>query len=244
MDAARIAPYDWWNEALHGFAGEGAAAAASVSNAACYGEGDNRTCATSFPAHITTASSFNRSLVRAGDACTRAATGNTLLLAGRANSTACNADRSVRVCARSLLVRPMRSGPPSVLKPASSVTSARVASRSGRPTSTSFAIRAGVAVRPSVLRDSGCTYVSRTFLGCRFRSTPPPFPRSRHACRFCCLVAGQETPGEDPTVNANWAEDFVGGFQAPEASGEPGGDNTADGSSQLKVRSLAAGCEG
>ena len=27
------------------------------------------------------------------------------------------------------------------------------------------------------------------------------------------MNAGQETPGEDPTVNANWAEDFVGGFQ-------------------------------
>jgi hypothetical protein len=63
VDAARIAQYDWWNEALHGFAGEGAAAAASISDAACYGHGDNRTCATSFPAHITTSSSFNRSLV-------------------------------------------------------------------------------------------------------------------------------------------------------------------------------------
>ena len=26
--------------------------------------------------------------------------------------------------------------------------------------------------------------------------------------------AGQETPGEDPTLNADWAEDFVSGFQS------------------------------
>ena len=54
------------NEALHGVAGEGAIAVAGVG--ACFHTGgilSKKKCATSFPAAVTTACSFNRSLVRA-----------------------------------------------------------------------------------------------------------------------------------------------------------------------------------
>ena len=54
------------NEALHGVAGEGAIAVAGIG--ACFHTGGvlgKKKCATSFPAAITTACAFNRSLVRA-----------------------------------------------------------------------------------------------------------------------------------------------------------------------------------
>ena len=61
-----IAKYDWWNEALHGVAGDGAASA-GLSIGACFSQGLLRPkkCATSFPAAITTASAFNTTLMRA-----------------------------------------------------------------------------------------------------------------------------------------------------------------------------------
>eukprot|EP00750_Incisomonas_marina_P009641 INCI16063.1.p1 GENE.INCI16063.1~~INCI16063.1.p1 ORF type:complete len:718 (-),score=90.54 INCI16063.1:456-2609(-) len=130
VEDAMIAPYPWWNEALHGFAGEGALAAASISGASCYREHEfgPRTCATSFPAHITTAGAFNRTLVRA--------IGTAIGVEARAFSN---------------------------------------------------------------LGKSGLTFWTPNLN--IFRD--PRWGR------------GQETPGEDPVLNADWAEDFVGGFQDP-----------------------------
>ena len=67
VEALHIPEYRWWNEALHGVAGDGAASAISLGTS-CFEDpappGKQR-CATSFPAAITTASSYNNSLTRA-----------------------------------------------------------------------------------------------------------------------------------------------------------------------------------
>ena len=55
-----------WNEALHGVAGDGAASAISLGSS-CFEDPappGKQKCATSFPAAITTASSYNHSLTR------------------------------------------------------------------------------------------------------------------------------------------------------------------------------------
>ena len=66
IGALSLAPYHWWNEALHGVAGDGAASA-GLSIGACFKSGllQPKKCATSFPAAITSASALNISLTRA-----------------------------------------------------------------------------------------------------------------------------------------------------------------------------------
>ena len=137
-----IAKYDWWNEALHGVAGDGAASA-GLSIGACFSQGLLRPkkCATSFPAAITTASAFNTTLMRA---------------VGSAIGT-----------------------------------EARAFANLGHTGLTFW------TPNVNIFRD-------------------PRWGR------------GQETPGEDPTLNADWAEHFVAGFQqgAPH-KGSGGSGSTA-----------------
>ena len=70
INVLSIAPYQWWNEALHGVAGTGIAAAGSIPSKweSCVPTGglfSTHKCATSFPAGITTACSFNKTLMHA-----------------------------------------------------------------------------------------------------------------------------------------------------------------------------------
>jgi hypothetical protein len=68
VDTLSIPAYHWWNEALHGVAGDGAASA-GLGIGACFkpvpGLLQPTKCATSFPAAITTACALNTTLTRA-----------------------------------------------------------------------------------------------------------------------------------------------------------------------------------
>lgn len=84
-------------------------------------------------------------------------------------------------------------------------------SRSGRPTSTSSGacvVGGGKAAQRGSVLSPFSPLVQRTFWLFPF-SFPDSDPR---------WGRGQETPGEDPTINADYAEDFVSNFQHDGAS--------------------------